>query len=199
MLGCTCAFDEKVTLWSRFNFFLILRKHRRAMCDDPTGLLSYACFWPSIRVNHPASQNVRLLKARAFFRYGSSIPTDTTMQILGKTSRQVESFFMKTAAIEALHGDPSRCALMIRFVYLSNAASGDMVAFITDTDLYITDLCVQIAVQVRPADSSRQGIIVFLFELCLHSSGQVLVTSPRMAAAVIERCVRVLAFRILIL
>ena len=42
-------------------------------------------------------------------------------------------------------------------------------------------------------------IIVFLFELCLHSSGQVLVTSPRMAAAVIERCVRVLAFRILIL
>ena len=41
---------------------------------------------------------------------------------------------------------------------------GDMVPFITDTDLYITDLCVQIAVQV-------------------------LITSPRMAAAVIERCV----------
>ena len=152
-------------------------------------------------VNHLTSQNVRLLKARAFRRYGSNIPTDTTMQILGKTSRQqVESFFMKTAASEALHGDRSGCALMIWFVYLSNAASGDMVAFITDTDLYITDLCVQIAVQVRPADSSRQGIIVCLIELCLHSSnGQVLVTSPRMAAAVIERCVRVLAFRILIL
>lgn len=41
---------------------------------------------------------------------------------------------------------------------------GDMVPFITDTDLYITDLCVQIAVQV-------------------------LATSTRMAPQVIERCV----------
>mmetsp|Transcript_3606 Transcript_3606/g.5600 ORF Transcript_3606/g.5600 Transcript_3606/m.5600 type:complete len:1280 (-) Transcript_3606:211-4050(-) len=41
---------------------------------------------------------------------------------------------------------------------------GDIVPFITDTDLYITDLCVQIAVQA-------------------------LITAPQMAGVVIERCV----------
>eukprot|EP00931_Biecheleriopsis_adriatica_P101392 TRINITY_DN76542_c0_g1_i1.p1 TRINITY_DN76542_c0_g1~~TRINITY_DN76542_c0_g1_i1.p1 ORF type:complete len:1272 (-),score=340.55 TRINITY_DN76542_c0_g1_i1:76-3891(-) len=56
-------------------------------------------------------------------KYGSSMPNDTLMQILG-----------------------------------------DIVPFITDTDLYITDLCVQIAVQV-------------------------LSSAPQMAPAVVERCV----------
>ena len=38
---------------------------------------------------------------------------------------------------------------MLLHRYSVRLLAGDMVPFITDTDLYITDLCVQIAVQDR--------------------------------------------------
>lgn len=94
-------------------------------------------------------------------RYGSSVPTDTTMQILGKR---------KDIWIVRVQKD---------------RIAGDMVAFITDTDLYITDLCVQIALQVPALCCSK---IKKLQTPRGMASTQVLITSPRMAAAVIERC-----------
>jgi len=107
-------------------------KALRTICMSKVQIAAMSSILPAVGSNlsQYLSQNSRSFRQQCLDalvhlmkKYGSSIPTDTTMQILG-----------------------------------------DMVAFITDTDLYITDLCVQIAVQV-------------------------LVTSPCMAAAVIERCV----------
>ncbi|CAJ1379573.1 unnamed protein product [Effrenium voratum] len=107
-------------------------KALRTICISKVQVAAVSSILPAVGSNlsQYLSQNSRSFRQQCLDalvqlirKYGSAMPTDTTMQILG-----------------------------------------DMVAFITYTDLYITDLCVQIAVQV-------------------------LITSPRMAPTVIERCV----------
>ena len=73
-------------------------------------------------------------------RYGSSIPTDTTMQILGSLGTLLWRLDFWSCSILCWWNSKRWTA--------PASVVGDMVAFITDTDLYITDLCVQIAVQV---------------------------------------------------
>ena len=96
-------------------------------------------------------------------RYGGGMPNETMMQILGHSAMIVEK----------------GCLTARRM-----SMPGDMVPFITDTDLYITDLCVQIAVQACMA-----GFIRVALARRWRWGGQVLATSPRMAPQVIERCV----------
>ncbi|CAE7627941.1 CAND1 [Symbiodinium pilosum] len=107
-------------------------KALRTMCISKVQISGVSSILPAVgaTLSQYLSQNSRSFRQQCLDalvhlikKYGSGMPQETIMQILG-----------------------------------------DMVPFITDTDLYITDLCVQIAVQV-------------------------LATSPRMAPQVIERCV----------
>jgi len=107
-------------------------KALRTMCVSKVQIAAVSAILPAVgsTLSQYLSQNSRSFRQQCLDalvqlikKYGSNMPSETTMQILG-----------------------------------------DMVPFITDTDLYITDLCVQIAVQV-------------------------LITSPRTAPQVIERCV----------